>query len=434
MLNSLTAIFISVLTFFASLFGCFGYSKAPEDSSDFVPVLRFAAGSDTHVKAAGDTGCRRIEKAINAAYSVADADKNYNKLDAVMFVGDLTNDGTRVQYCSFKSAVDSVLRDETQLMAVIAKSHDSTTMGKNAHSYYTALTGFDTDYHYVINGFHFIGLSTSKTVGEHYSEYQRKWLVEQLNAAAADDPEKPVFVSQHEHISNTVYGSSKVDGWGMDYFADILKQYPQVVDFSGHSHYPINDPRSIWQGEFTAVGTGELSYVEFTVDGKNKLHPDNYRTPAVEWIVEVDANNRIRLRGFDVCAESWLCKYIIENPSDPGSFEYTPEKMAAKSEKPQFSDSAFIEESGILGKYSLSFPTADSTDGMPVFLYRAYVYDSNGNEVQMKWELSGYYLTPSPNKIKIKLDKLSKGDYTVKVIAETAYGIQSEPLIKNIKV
>ena len=48
----------------------------------------------------------------------------------------------------------------------------------------------------------------------------------------------------------------------MPEFAEILKNYPQVVDFSGHSHVPINDPRSIHQKHFTALGTGSLSYFE----------------------------------------------------------------------------------------------------------------------------------------------------------------------------
>ena len=85
------------------------------------------------------------------------------------------------------------------------------------------------------------------------------WAKEELKKAAEDDPTKPIFVQQHYHITNTVYGS---DLWGTDVFTSILNKYPQVIDFSGHSHYPINDPRSIWQGRFTALGCGTLAYFE----------------------------------------------------------------------------------------------------------------------------------------------------------------------------
>lgn len=433
MLKSIISVIISAETFLASLLGCFGNVKLPE-TDGFVPVIRFIACSDTHVKAAGDKACIRIQKAIRAGYEAAKADKNYQKLDAVMFAGDLTNSGMKSQYLAFKSSVDAALEDETALMAVIAKSHDSTAMGKDALKYFTSLTGLDTDYHYCINGFHFIGISTSAVEGEHYSEYQRQWLKEQLDYAANDDASKPIFVTQHEHISGTVYGSSETDGWGMDYFKDILEKYPQVVDFSGHSHYPINDPRSIWQGEFTAVGTGEMSYVEFTVDGERKIHPSDCSISATAWIVEVDADNRVRLRGIEVNKGKLMCEYIINNPADSEAFEFKPELMAAKSEKPEFTGSALIKTYGLFGNYRLKFRAADSMDNMPVFLYRANVFNEQGEQIQSKWTLSGYYLAEAPNEITIKLDKLNKGKYTVKVYAETAYGVESEPLITSISV
>ena len=38
--------------------------------------------------------------------------------------------------------------------------------------------------------------------------------------------------------------------------SDVLAKYPQVVTFSGHLHFPLNDPRSIWQASFTSFGCG----------------------------------------------------------------------------------------------------------------------------------------------------------------------------------
>ena len=88
-----------------------------------------------------------------------------------------------------------------------------------------------------------------------------------ISAAVEADPEKPVFVFQHEHVRDTVYGSSKSDGWGLETFTEVLSKYPQVVHISGHSHFPANDPRAIWQGNFTAVNDGGLGYFELAVDG-----------------------------------------------------------------------------------------------------------------------------------------------------------------------
>ncbi len=429
MLQSITSALLAIITFLSSIFGAMTLPKVPEDTSDFTPVLRFMAASDSHVGAVADRQNYRVQKAIKMSYAIAEADEEYKELDAVMFAGDLTNDGYKSSFCQFKAATDSVLKGDTQLLAVLAKSHDGSQMDNESLDYYKSITGLDTDYHYVINGYHFIGLSRSKNPDEHYGEYQREWLVNELNKAVADDPNKPIFVTQHEHITGTVYGSFVA--WGMDYFKDILQKYPQVVDFSGHSHYPLNDPRSIWQGEFTAIGTGSLCYVELMVEDAT-VHPTGYESEVCFWIVEVDANSRIRLRGIDLTEEKVLCEYILNNPADTANREFTLEKRAAESTAPVFADGTQAKVSKIAGSYSVKVPAASSTDGMEIFLYRAYVYDADGNEVKSAYTLPNYYSATVKDSYKIKIGKLEKGDYTVKVVAETAYGVQSEPIIVNI--
>ena len=66
------------------------------------------------------------------------------------------------EFDKFRSAVDSSLRDETQFIGVVAKNHDGYKMSrKDVHAYYTDLSGNSPDFHVVINGYHFIGLSAS---------------------------------------------------------------------------------------------------------------------------------------------------------------------------------------------------------------------------------------------------------------------------------
>ena len=420
--------FISFAIFVTSLFGSFISVEVPEDESNFTPVLRFFAASDSHVESMGDTQALRMQKALKMAYAIADSDKEYNKLDAALFAGDLTDNGRQDQFLGFTVAAKSVLREETELLAVIAKSHDSSTLDKGVHSYFSGVVGEDTDIHKVINGYHFIGLSVSKTEGEHYSEYQREWLDEQLAAATAEDPTKPVFVFQHEHISNTVYGSSDFEGWGMDYFRAVLNKYPQVVNFSGHSHYPLNDPRSIWQGEFTAVGTGALYYAEFTVDDVRTYHPDGNHNVVTFWVVDVDANNRIRLRGIDMNAGEVIIEYILDNPADPANREYTPAKQAAKSAAPVFEDDADITLKVRSGKYTVEVDEAKSADGMPIVLYRAFAYSADGTLLAKTWTMPEYYIVDGEDEIVLDLGKIEGEAAKIEVVAETAYGVQSAPI------
>ena len=431
-MTKLTSIVLAITTFFTSLFGFFISPEAPDDTSEFTPVLRFIAASDSHVQFIGDSNSRRMQKAFKLAYDLAEEDEEYNSLDAAMFAGDLTNGGMTMQFIGYKTAVDAVIKDETKLLTIAAKSHDSSAKGNHKMlPYYTELMETESNFHTVINGFHFLGISVSATEGEHYSQYQREWLRAELDKAVAEDPNKPVFVMHHEHVANTVYGSSDFEGWGNDYFKDIFAQYPQVVHFSGHSHYPLNDPRSIWQGEFTAIGTGALYYVELTVDDTRTVNPDGHKNVSTFWIVEVDASNNIRLRGIDLMAEEVIVEYILKNPANTANRDYTPEKRIALSKAPAFDNGAALEVKKLFGNYTVTAPAAKSTDGMAIFIYRAYVYDAEGNMIAEAKTLNDYYVAHPSETIEIELGKLPEGAVKVSVIAENCYGIQSAPIEYN---
>lgn len=420
-MNGISAFFLAVLISYGSLVSLFVNPKASEDTGDFTPVARFIVTSDSHITTIGDFQSTRLEKMIKLGYSIAENDKEYQKLDAVLVAGDITDMGTKIAFGSIKAATKPVLKGDTQFLATVSTSHDDRSIGKDSLALYEEIMGQETDFHRVINGFHFIGISASKNDGEHYGEYQKEWLKKQLDDAVADDPSKPVFVIQHEHISNTVYGSSDFEGWGMPDFADILKNYPQVVDFSGHSHYPINDARSIWQGEYTALGTGGLYYTELTVDDIKTFHPSDYRFVSTFWVVEIDADNRIRLRVVDLGAKEYLCEYILESPFDRS---YTPEQQISRSKPPVFESGASIKATN----KKVSFDAAKSADGMPIFIYRAFAVDAEGNRTPVGKTVPSYYRYNVSETVKIELENLPDGEYTLEVVAENCYGMQSEPL------
>ena len=405
---------------------------ASADDEAFIPVLRFVASSDTHVRDNNNTTLKRIGKMMSMAYSVAESDVNYSSLDALLVAGDLTNDGTKTEFVKFSNAVNDSLRDGTRFMGVVAKNHDGYKMSRQElRDYYTSLSGVDADFHIVINGFHFIGLSASADDSVHYSSAQLNWLRDQLDSATESDPTRPVFVTHHEHNSGTVYGSSSFDGWGVSYFNNILKNYPQVVDFSGHSHYPLNDPRSIWQGDFTAIGTGAVYYAEFTIDDVRTYHPDDAYDTATCWIVEVNADGDLHLRGMDINASSVLCEYYLKNPADPANRDFTPEKQAERSSAPVFENGAELSVKSEIGKYKVTAPTARPTDGMPVVLYRAEVKNESGETVDKTWVLPKYYNATEESEIVFEFDGEFNDEYTISVTAETAYGVRSDPLESN---
>ena len=402
---------------------------ATDGARDFTPVIRFVAASDTHVKEDNDRTADRIPVMMEMAYSAAEEDGAYNKLDAVLIAGDLTDRGTKLAFDKFSRVLDGSLKDGTRFIGVVAKNHDGYEMSrKDVHSYYSSLTGNDADFHIVINGYHFIGLSASDNDAVHYDSKQLSWLKEQLDKATAENPGKPVFVTHHEHVRNTVYGSSSFDGWGVTYFTNILNQYPQVVDFSGHSHYPLNDPRSIWQGNFTAIGTGAIYYSEFTIDEFRAYDPPDCQDTGTFWIVEADASGNMHLRGYDVDEGKQLCEYYIDNPADKANRDFTPAKQEAKSKAPKFGKGAALKIEPAYGGGKVTAPVASSTDGMPVVLYRITAKNSLGLTLVKDWVLPPYYRALSQEEVEFILENLPAGEYTISITAENAYGMQSEPL------
>jgi len=405
------------------------------NEADFVPVLRFIASSDTHVTGAGDVRTERIGKMIRKTYEIADGDANYKPLDAVLVVGDLTEDGTPEQFEAFGQTFDSLLREETKLVAVVAKNHDGYTQDRDViRTVCAALTGNEADFHVVLNGYHFIGISASADKLQHYDLKQLNWLNRQIAAAVKEDANKPVFVMHHEPTVETTYGSRLFDGWGVPYFGAVLRQYPQVVEICGHSHYPLSDPRSVWQGAYTAINTGAIKNAEFTVDELRSYHPADYDDIASYWIVEVNAENDLRLRGMDANAGEVLCDLLIRNPADPANRDFTPQKRKAASKAPAFAADAALITEPTDGGVKVTAPLAQSTDGMPVILYRVCAKNARGVPVAKGRTLAQFYRSDGANEAVLELNNLAEGTYTVLVTAENAYGKQSMPLQTTVTV
>ncbi|MBO5934242.1 MAG: metallophosphoesterase [Clostridia bacterium] len=402
--------------------------------NDFIPVTRFIVCSDAHIEGIGTPGYNRLKKTIDFSLDFASADEHYNKIDSFFIAGDITNSGKKEEFDSFKEIYDYGTQKGLNILCTVAKGHDSISMGKKSLEYYRSLTNQETDFHRVIGGYHFIGISTSRMKKHFNSAFQKIWLKKELDKAVKDTPDKPVFVMHHEHIKYTVFGSYDEDGWGKILFADLLKKYPNVVDFSGHSHYPVNDPRSVWQKEYTAIGTGSLKYTELTVDGEQKIHPPFYNECANFLVVEADKDSNLRISGVDCIAGQMLCEYYLKNPADKNNREYEKEKQIARSFPPVFADDAAITIDEKNGIYTAVYPAAESDCGFPVFIYRVSVSDTNGKILKTIKTIPAYYLYGEEKTLSSCLGMLSSGKYTVKVLAENVYGAKSDVLEKTIEL
>lgn len=435
-IKTMVSVFVGIFTFIASLITPNYSAAVPENPDDgFVPVIRFVATSDTHINTIGDIGCQRLTKLIKTAYAISDSDKDYNNLDAVVFSGDITDNGLYNSFLAFAGVTNDLLREGTERLGVIAKSHDSYTYGQFARNVYTSITGQEADFHRVINGFHFIGVSRAQSSIKQYTAEQVEWLDKNIAEAVKDDPQKPVFVFQHEHVLDTVYGSSQTDGWGLDTFTSVLEKYPQVIHISGHSHFPANDPRAIWQDSFTAVNDGGLSYFELAVDGKNGQFPEGSDSMTQSLIVEVDKDNNVLLKVLDVDKGKFVKEFLIDNVTETNKTKYNPEARKEKSRAPVFAENAELTVNKKNGKISVTVPQAEVTGDNEVFVYRISVKNKNGKEVYSSWSFSGYYFAEKPESITMESFRLIiKGEYTISVCAEDVWGNRSAALTAEIEI
>lgn len=407
----LLATFAFTVVFTFTSFGSGINKELPETPEDFEPVLRFIACSDCHI----DDDDERDEKVrfvdmFKDSYRYAES-CDYNKIDAVIIAGDIVNSGRDTQYEIFNKLIDENMKEETQLLTCmgnhefIAYRKDDPTVGYEKYKQYV---NEEVDTHVVINGYHFIGYSyddNAKTF-----EGKLEWLDAQLEAATKDDPMKPVFVYQHPHPTLTVYGSVY---WSNTEIGDVLKKYPQVVNFSGHSHYAASDPRSIWQGSYTEIGTASTRSVNDDSDYYGEVEAPGESGTC--WIVEVDAQGNIRLQLYDIANHSFFedCEYYLTDVTNKKSHRYTWNNLKSLDTAPQFPENAEITAAkNEDGNVILSFPDAEGY--FEAENYRVTVKSSKLKTVYSETVMSNYVYAVS-NGMNVDVGELESGTYYVHI-------------------
>lgn len=146
---------------------------------------------------------------------------------------------------------------------VIYGNHDSALVGAQ---YWPEEWGvYEDAFIKTVNGYSFVCVHNSK-------EALAAPLLEKAAPASQD---KPLFYIQHCPTSKTVPGSEGT-GYGVGYGQTgraNLANYPNAVSFNGHTHAPLTDEKSIWQGDagnesqFTVINTATINYTGLNVDG-----------------------------------------------------------------------------------------------------------------------------------------------------------------------
>jgi predicted phosphodiesterase len=424
--------------------------------------LRFGVLTDTHI---GLTWWRGIN---TPAMEKALKDFRARDVDAVMITGDITNIGTIEQLRVVMKIWDSVFPDgkglngkhveklficgnhDVRLWTPIEKQGPGDIAPRLAEVWEEIVhEKFVPVFLKKVNGFPF--------VGAHWGHFKKEETEPVLKQAMKEcSPDTPLFYYQHAPLPQTCYGSRKEDDGGAASFGttgEALKNYPNAIVFSGHSHWPLSHPRSIWQGEFTAVNAGAMAWADFSpFSWPHDLAPLSvYGKSAC--IVSV-YQDRMTIERRNVCFESsYGADWVLPLPLKRETYPYTLEKMTAAAEAPFFAPGSRAvvntvmsantlvlpippkdlkgEEDGIL----VSFPAARlSKDDDWVMYYEvtAYRTDTDEEAAQMKI-YTEFYL--GAGRMKNAYDCLFEAKKLPKdvpcrfrVCAMECFGKKSEPL------
>ncbi|MBQ9875069.1 MAG: metallophosphoesterase [Thermoguttaceae bacterium] len=406
--------------------------EASADQADNDVVLRFSAASDVHFKK--DPNTRegvRFRHMIQFMYEYSKSQK-YDKYDAMLFAGDFSDHGYPEELHNFKRIMDEEIKPGTETVLCMG-NHEF--YGGNKKTWEEIFERPSNKVHEV-NGFRFIGLSPDWGVWKddigHDQDYfyARDWYESEIKAACEASPDKPVFPFQHYHVTSTVYGSRADDPWGVKDLYEILQRYPRAINFSGHSHYPLNDPRSAWQGRFTAFGTGALTYIEMGSEGgRYEKFPKGYLETAQFYVVEVRRDNSVILKPYDLsCDEFYDFVYMVAEPGAIDKYTYTDERYRT-SAKPVWGEGAdaVCEEIYSDGAV-LTFPQAtckDTLHSYRVDLRKKY-FDS-WEPIPSQYFWSGYVRKYPAKEKKIELAlPAEETEYKAEIVALNPFFRESE--------
>ena len=430
-------------------------------------ALSLAAISDVHIEGSSDAYANKFTAALNQLKAKA-AESDANGIDGVLVVGDLIQRAEITMAQNFKALYEDVFKPTEVPMIYTIGNHDMNpkydwTPSTVAQSVAMANTFgdeyFKTDIdntmrnnyearHCVIGGYHILAVTPNGDQPITYSPNVITWLDQQLDAITKTDPNRYVIVLTHPMIYNTIYGSLLgEDGgvwtstlpnyWATRVLTGVLEKYPQVVSFHGHLHFPINDPRSLWQGKWTALGCGSTRYMAIEPAGWEGISS----TPTVMndannfsqgYLVQFDVNGNMRIVKMDFFNNGTIGEpYVMQYPDAAGAnlAKYNNVTRKAANQTPTMST---IEAKDVKDNEAASVTFAAGKDDEFVHHY-VITLSKAGNVAATKKILADFYLHPKTSEMKsswtVDFGTLSEsGQYTVTVVAVDSWDAESAPV------
>jgi hypothetical protein len=280
-----------------------------------------------------------------------------------------------------------------------------------------------------------------------YPEESIKWLDEQLKQITEAEPYKYVLVITHAMIYGTVYGSFLDDTyekhpgyWSTRVLTEVLCKYPQAVTFGGHLHFPLNDPRSIWQGPFTVMGTASTRYMAIDNGGYEDMAGYTIMKDKDEYsqglLLQFDNKGNMRAVRMDFYNQTTIGEpWVARHPQDNARTKYSPAQRKAANKAPVLSrieckDLGASKD----GRHSIQLSWPSGADDEFAHTYFLNV-KKGGKTVMTKKILSDFYHEPRPSLMKktwTRVIELEPGSYEISLHAIDSWDAESNTVSTSL--
>lgn len=266
---------------------------------------------------------------------------------------------------------------------------------------------------------------------------------------------KPFFFFQHMQIAGTTADSAD----GVATVKPVLSDFPNCVAFTGHTHTPFIDERSIWQGDFTTIACPSLSYSCTPFGYENGEGPRNGKSvqamPMVPYRRELRGgqgyvvnvwDDKVVVERIDLEEESSDCPdWVI--PLSPQNRPYASGLRDDVEPVPFFAQGSRLEidtrnTEARNGRWAIvlncEFPTARIAGGYRVYDYEIRAVPSDGTHALVKRFISPAWakmarFEPERQRFWFNVSELPQDrDYVIEVRARNCFGKASAPIVSQV--
>ena len=235
----------------------------------------------------------------------------------------------------------------------------------------------------------------------------------------------------------------------------MFRKFPNAVTFSGHCHWTLNDERSIWQGEYTAIAVPSMSYTTIPGGYENGYDKRNGKSklsmpiiPAREFLKEAQGyvvsvfNDRMEIERRDFTEGVEAAPAWIVTPPAGAESRYAHANSRKRAPVPQFPAGAFVRtytsnfetrNYSWTIKMMLDFPSACAPGGR-VFDYEVRAEMEDGTVAVVKRFLAPAFYRlerDEPKSQRFAIDAMElpeHGKYRLRVYPRNCFGESGKPI------